>query len=102
MKLHPNSLDAYYDGRREVFPRRSAEILAVLSTLGEASDRQVCEHLGFTDMNAVRPRVTELLDAGVLEETGCRVDPVTERRVRVVRIVPKRSREQMALKLEVA
>lgn len=102
MKLHPNSLEAYHDGRRDLFPRRSTEILAVLATLGEASDRDVCQHLGFTDMNAVRPRVTELIDAGVLEEVACRIDPVTERRVRVVRIVPKRSRDQMALKLEVA
>lgn len=102
MKLHPNSLEAYHQGRREMFSRRSAEILAVLSLLGEASDRQVCEHLGFTDMNAVRPRVTELMDAGVLEEVGCRLDPVTERRVRIVRIVPKRGREQLALNLEVA
>lgn len=102
MKLHENSLSAYYAGRLEVFPRRTVEILGALSQVGRATDRQVCEHLGFTDMNAVRPRLTELVKSGVVEEVGRVLDPTTDRHVRLLRIIPRHASEQMALKLEVA
>lgn len=102
MSVHTNSLDAYYQGKLDVFPRRSVEVLRALSTLGMASDRDVCEHLGFADMNCVRPRITELIKEGVLQEMGTQVDPVTRRHVRVVRIVPYNDPAQLDLKLEVA
>ena len=79
MKLHDNSLRAYYEGKLELFPRRSANVLRALSLLGMATDREVCGHLGFSDMNTVRPRITELVKAGVLEQVGDQIDPVTER-----------------------
>lgn len=82
--LHPNSLEAY----REILPRlpmRSRNILAVLGH-GEMHERTIKERLGLPDMNGVRPRVTEMIDAGILEEAGSAVDPVTNSRVRVVRV----------------
>jgi hypothetical protein len=43
--------------------------------------------LGKTDPNYVRPRISFLLQDGVLEECGSKSDPVTGKTVRMVRIV---------------
>ena len=50
----------------------------------ELSDRQVCKQLGFSDMNAVRPRITELTTLGFLEEIGKTIE--NGRTVRVSKI----------------
>ncbi len=50
------------------------------------SDRQVMEALHFSDMNSVRPRITELIKSGQLEECGSVIDPSTGKRVRLVRL----------------
>lgn len=49
-------------------------------------DREVMHKLGFRDPNAVRPRITEMIDEGLLKEVGKSKDPVTNRTVRLVRI----------------
>lgn len=89
--MHANSLEAYHAGRTDCFPRRSQEILGTLTTLGHATDRQVRDALGFPDMNAVRPRITELIEAGVLQHVADEIDTVTKRTVRVVAICPRSS-----------
>ena len=38
----------------------------------------------FSDMNCVAPRVTELIDLGLVVETGDTICPVTGKRVRLV------------------
>ena len=48
--------------------------------------RQIMKALGFTDANTVKPRITELIDKGILEECGSVRDPETGKRVRLVRI----------------
>ena len=48
------------------------------------ADREVMRMLDFTDMNKVRPRITELVDAGVLREVGTVKDETTGRHVRLV------------------
>ena len=101
--MHPHSLAAYHDGKTERFSRRAQEILAAIHELQTASDRHVCQRLGFSDMNAVRPRITELIRQGVLEECGETHDTVTDRMVRVVRVVPPRpSWTETQLEMEVA
>lgn len=60
-------------------PTRRGQILA--AWVGEMTAREVANTLGFLDMNAVRPRITELYEEGLLEEAGIKLDPVTRRRV---------------------
>lgn len=82
-KIHRNSREAYAEGRLDLFPRRTREILAVFEgSKHPLTDRQVMEKLGKTDPNAVRPRITELVDAGVLKEEGSINDLATGKRVR--------------------
>lgn len=85
MTAHANSLAAYHDGAKE-FTKRHALVIDAVRKLGKATDRQIKELLGFSDMNAVRPRVTELVQASRLEECGNVVDAVTRRPVRTVRM----------------
>lgn len=85
--IHPNSLSAYHDER----PRLSARASAVLTWIrqhGPATDRQVMDGMGFREPNAVRPRVTELVELGMLVEVGsvrCAWTGKTVRRVDVPR-----------------
>ena len=58
---------------------RKQEILSVW--VGEMTAREVANALGYLDMNAVRPRITELCKEGYLVEVGIKIDPVTGRRV---------------------
>lgn len=84
--VHFNSMEAYHMGRHELFSRRQRAILGALEDIGSGSDREICNHLKLPDMNAVRPRITEMIDAGLLEEVGNTADPITNRTVRVVAI----------------
>ena len=91
--IHVNSLDAYYEGRLEDFTKRKREILTALKRYGALTDRQTMTACGYGDMNAVRPRITELVDQGVVREIGETSCPVTKKRVRICDIAPKQSPE---------
>ena len=93
--IHANSLNAYYDGRADVFTKRQIQIIGALERTYPMTDRQIMHALGYTDMNAVRPRITELIDAGVLREVGETKCPVTEKRVRICEIAPKEPPEYL-------
>jgi hypothetical protein len=91
--MHDNSLAAYEAGRRDAFGDRELAILDYLFGAQSAgktglSDRMIMEGLGFSDMNAVRPRITELLKRGLLVEVSNIIDPITKKRVRVVAFRP--------------
>lgn len=78
--MHANSLAAHASlclGARQ---------RAVLDAIGAdwLTDRQIATRLGSGDPNASRPRVTELLRAGILCEVGSQIDETTGRRVRIV------------------
>jgi len=81
--MHKNSLRAYGQERRNLSFRAMA-ILGVLTKLGKATDRQICKELGFSDMNSVRPRATELIQAGLIVEVDNITDEATGKRVRVL------------------
>lgn len=49
---------------------------------GLFTDRQMCRRLGFSDMNSVRPRITELLNVGLLVAHDSIDDEVTGKSVR--------------------
>ena len=96
-RMHANSLLAFHQGKQELFSKRELEVLVALRKLGSATDREVMIACDFTDMNSVRPRLTELIKDGVIEECGMKMDPVTDRQVRLVRVkadprLPRRER----------
>ena len=53
----------------------------------EMTARQIAYGMGFKEMNAVRPRLTELKEAGKVEVVKKAYDPVTDRNVAVWRAV---------------
>ena len=80
--MHRNSLASL-----DALPlnRRKRETLAALAALGgRATDRQLARQMGTEDCNRARPRVTELLKAGVLVELGDVLDGVSGKMVRMV------------------
>jgi len=91
-KVHPNSLAAYET--LDLGLRQRRILRAVESSPDPLTDRQIMWALSYTDMNAVRPRVTELVQAGHLAEVGNTTDAVTGRRVRLVTLAgPATQRE---------
>jgi hypothetical protein len=87
MKTHAHSLDANATGRSGSFTQRAVQIMDVLRrTRRPMTDREVMHALGYCDMNAVRPRITELIQAGALHEAGERTDPATGKTVRTVSV----------------
>jgi len=88
---HPNSIAAYQQERDAGnLSKRCKAILSAFSAAsrwnGGMTDRDILEHLGFSDMNAVRPRLTELIKSGICEECGSVRDRATGKQVRLVRI----------------
>jgi hypothetical protein len=85
--MHDNSVVAYGDINADgTLSTRAAEILRhCMRDLQPRTDRQIAQEMKFTDMNCVRPRITELIGAGLLRESGSITCPVTRKRVRLVR-----------------
>ena len=82
--IHENSRKAY---REETpFTSREEDVMRAFRELGPATDRKVKWYLQANDMNAVRPRITELIKRGELEECGRVRCDVTRRTVRLVRV----------------
>ncbi|CAK0741053.1 hypothetical protein CCP3SC15_1110012 [Gammaproteobacteria bacterium] len=88
-RMHQNSLAAY-STEQQAISKRARDILRHFAGLGEAvTDREMMRIMGFTDPNAVRPRITELTDAGCLMELGKVKDTVTGKLVRTSCITGK-------------
>ncbi len=68
---------------------RSKRKAMILKALGDAemTAREIAYKLEFSDLNAVKPRLTELVHEGMLEVTGKRTDKTTDRRVSIYRRV---------------
>lgn len=82
--IHPNSLAAFHSEEPRLSKRASA-ILAWITEAGPRTDRQIAYGMGFGEnLNAVRPRCSELIQAGLLMEVCSRKCPVTGKTVRVV------------------
>jgi hypothetical protein len=81
--IHANSVAAYH-AEEPKLGRRALDILFWLRAYGPATDRQIADGMHFRDMNSIRPRVTELLEQGLLAELGnvkCSTTGRTVRRV---------------------
>lgn len=82
---HSNSLAAYHELRATLSGRR-LEVLDCIEQLGRpATDRQIKDRMGFYDMNQARPRITELVQLGLLQEVGSIRCKLTGKSVRLVK-----------------
>lgn len=92
-RMHSHSLDAY-QAEEAKLSKRAEAVLEWITTHGPHTDREVMRGMGFSEPNAVRPRITELIDAGKLMEVCERRCPVTGKTVRVVDIKRARWHQQ--------
>lgn len=84
-QMHPNSIKAHREERAKL-SKREAMIMDRFNGVHKSqTDRNIMEYFGFKEMNAVRPRITSLIQNGHLVECGNMIDRVTGRRVRLVR-----------------
>ena len=60
--------------------KRQQEILAAWPN-GPATASEIALKLGYVDLNAVKPRITELVRKGKLTEAGKKYDILTDRNV---------------------
>lgn len=89
--MHSNSLLAYAESQTHLSAREQMIVARMQQDVfGEWTDRQMMNALGFTDMNAVRPRITSLVQKGILKEVGSVRDMVTGKTVRTVSLVEAR------------
>lgn len=65
---------------------RAEEILEFMGNAAMAA-RQIAYGMGYTDLNAVKPRICELKAAGKIKAIGKAYDNVTKRNVAVYRAV---------------
>lgn len=83
--VHENSIVAFHS--LDTSERRRLVLSVYQNAPDDAfTDRQVANRLGYSDMNCVRPRISELIDEGVLIEMGKVRDFTTHKTVRLVRI----------------
>lgn len=89
MSIHTHSRESFESFQAEgKLSMRQAAILQWLMANPKAfTDREIAAGMGFFDMNAVRPRITELIQQGILEECDSVRCPVTGKSVRRVRPV---------------
>jgi hypothetical protein len=85
-RIHENSLDAFYSERIKL-GARAKHIYDWLYFNGPATDREVMHGLNYIDGNCVKPRITELIDKGLVTERDRIRCPVTHRMVRRVGVV---------------
>ena len=92
--MHPNSLEAY---RRLDLPASQARVFRVFMINPHESftDRTVKDMMRADDMNEVRPRITELIERGVVKEYGNTTCPVTNKTVRTVGLVCEPSQPKL-------
>ena len=97
--MHINSIEAYYQEVSKLTGRRADVYRTVKARGTPVTDREVMALLGFRDMNAVRPRISELVKHGLLRECDSTPCPVTGKKVRRVAPLLVSEPEQFDLKL---
>lgn len=70
---------------------RQKQVLAALRS-GPKTARQVMAFLGYSDLNTVRPRLTELAEAGRVVEAGTVWDGWSKRRVTIYKLAESEDR----------
>ena len=88
--MHPNSVQAYWEGSIELFGKRHKQVIQTLRACRvPMTDREVMTACGFADPNQVRPRLTELVEAGIVEEVGTTICPITHKTVRLAKLAKR-------------
>ena len=82
--IHRNSTRAYHEIADRLPKMQGYIYKALLNAYYAQSDRDVKEICRADDMNNVRPRITELIRKGLVEEVGTKVCEVTGKTVRIV------------------
>jgi len=82
--IHTNSILS--NRQTDKMKRREEIFEAYRHFNGGCTDRAIAAYLGYNDLNAVKPRITEMIQDGILEECGNTLDRTTNRTVRVVQI----------------
>jgi len=86
--MHTNSIAAHH-AEKDNLSHRAMNIVSVFKSMAEPlTDREVALLMGFSDMNSVRPRITELCKAGVVYEVDSVTCTVTKKTVRRCQITP--------------
>ena len=97
-RIHSNSVASYWQGSLDLFGKRHQQVIRALRASAlPMTDREVMIALGFSDPNCVRPRLSELIDAGLAYECGDRECPVTRKRVRLVRLVTREAQAEFEM-----
>lgn len=92
MSIHINSLRAFMQGSDELFGKRHRQIIGIFRrSPGPRTDREIMIALGFSDPNSCRPRITELVETGVLVEYGETECPITKKTVRLVTLAKQQA-----------
>jgi DNA-binding Lrp family transcriptional regulator len=81
--IHDHSRKAYHEEGAKL-SKRARQVLDYLELHPRSTDREIMRGLGFVEPNSVRPRVTELIDAGALVEVAAKQCPYTLKTVRIV------------------
>lgn len=76
-----------YESHESTKVDKSKRVRLILSVMGESAltAREIVERIGFSDMNTVRPRLTEMVASGLVEVVGVKYDKKTRRTVSVFR-----------------
>ena len=85
-RMHDNSREVIRDERKRFSDRSAAILVAFRESRAPMTDREVMLKFGWNDPNKVRPRITELIDAGLLNECGKTMDESTGKSVRLVEV----------------
>ena len=86
--VRDNSIKAYREVVTNITPRHQMIIDSLESLEREGAnnitDRQIAEACGFSDMNSVRPRITELINMGLVVEGVRTTCQATNKHVRTL------------------
>jgi hypothetical protein len=99
--MHINSLNTYQEEMARL-SKRAKMILSWLLTkhaqdLMPLTDREIKDGMRFTEMNMVRPRITEMIKKGLLIECGSTTCRTTGKTVRLIAIPKAENPNQMKL-----
>ena len=81
--LEQCQMESYQKTKPDISTRRK-EILKALDIF-DMTAREIAYKLNYKDLNAVKPRLTEMVHAGMVEVVGKRFDEMTQRKVSVYR-----------------
>lgn len=82
--MHHNSIKAYYEEIEKLSNRAKAIYNWIVEHGQSYTDREIQIRMGFAERNMVQPRITELIERGLLYECGKTKCAMTGKTVRLV------------------